>query len=571
MNIDLSPNLNLKVTANRWRSLKLYNAYRLLVAMLYFVTQSMLSSGYWWDSSRTDAFSLLVLGYFIFSLVSVASTWLEKPKLEINLPIQILTDIVFILLLMYAQNGSQSGVGLLLIITIASASLISEGRLAMFYAAVATIGILLVQSFNQVFGERNYDSYADAVMLSLSCFATAWLGYSLAKRTQQSELLASQRGVDVQNMAQINALITHEMQDGILVVDQDFKIKHSNMQAVTLLGLNQELSHQELSPQQQNTLEDWQAIDNLDYLQTKTLDEISPQIASMMLLWLDENKTSTGFLPTSAKPANTASANIVKIGSLSHELRVRFLPISDIRRQGAVIFIEDLSQLQTQAHQVKLAALGRLTANIAHEIRNPLSAISHANQLLQEDENADTSSKRLLQIISDNVQRVDQIIKDVLELNRRDRTNQETLNLGNFIQDFYTQFCTVEKIDHACFKLNMQLSDVFVAFDRRHLNQIVWNLCKNGWRHSKKVENSLRLNVSATEKTQTVHIEVSDDGDGIAEEVRSHLFEPFFTTESSGTGLGLYIARELADANGAKLQYRTSNAGTQFTLHIKKA
>jgi two-component system, NtrC family, sensor histidine kinase PilS len=570
MAIDLTPNLNLKLTANRWRSLKLYNAYRLIIAMLYFVTQSMLSSGYWWDSSRNDPFSLLVLGYFIFSLIAIAFTWLEKPQLDINLPVQILTDIVFILLLMYAQNGNQSGVGLLLIITIASASLISEGRLAMFYAAVATIGILLVQSFNQVFGERSYDSYADAVMLSLSCFATAWLGYSLAKRTQQSELLASQRGLDVQNMAQINALITHEMQDGILVVDQDFKIKHSNMQAVTLLGLKQEPSGQQLSPQEQGAPRDWQAIDNLDYLQTKTLDEISPQIASMMLLWLDEKKASPGFLPTSAKPANAAT-NIVKIGSLSNELRVRFLPISEVRRQGAVIFIEDLSQLQTQAHQVKLAALGRLTANIAHEIRNPLSAISHANQLLQEDENADSSSKRLLQIISDNVQRLDQIIKDVLELNRRDRTNQENFNLGNFMQDFYTQFCTVEKIDHACFKLDMKVADVIVAFDRRHLNQIVWNLCKNGWRHSKNVENSLKLTVSITEKTQIVHIEVSDDGEGIAEEVRSHLFEPFFTTESSGTGLGLYIARELADANGAKLQYKTSNAGTQFTLHVKRA
>jgi two-component system, NtrC family, sensor histidine kinase PilS len=561
MAIDLSPNLHFKITASRWRSLKLYNVYRLIIAVLYFVTQSMLSDGYWWDSSRTDPFSLLVLGYFVFSLVSIAFTWLEKPRLELNLPIQILTDIVFILLLMYAQNGSQSGVGLLLIITIASASLISEGRLAMFYAAVATIGILLVQSFNQVFGERSYDSYADAAMLSLSCFATAWLGYSLAKRTQQSELLASQRGVDVQNMAQINALITHEMQDGVLVVDQYFKIKHSNMQAFNLLGLKQEKS----------PLKDWQEEDHLAYLQTKTLDEISPQIASMMLLWLDEKKSSPGFLPTHAAPTNNAPANIVKIGSLSHELRVRFLPISDIRRQGAVIFIEDLSQLQTQAHQVKLAALGRLTANIAHEIRNPLSAISHANQLLQEDESADTSSKRLLQIISDNVQRVDQIIKDVLELNRRDRTNQESFNLDNFIHDFYTQFCIVEKIDAACFKLDIKAADAFVAFDRRHLNQIVWNLCKNGWRHSKNIENSLKLSVSMSEKTQIVHIEVSDDGDGMPEAVRSHLFEPFFTTESSGTGLGLYIARELADANGAKLQYKTSNAGTQFTLHIKKA
>jgi two-component system sensor histidine kinase PilS (NtrC family) len=245
------------------------------------------------------------------------------------------------------------------------------------------------------------------------------------------------------------------------------------------------------------------------------------------------------------------------------------LPTDERRQQGAVIFIEDWSHMQTQAHQVKLAALGRLTANIAHEIRNPLSAISHANQLLQEEDN-DPAIKRMLQIISDNVQRVDQIIKDVLELNRRDRTNQEVIHLENFITDFYGQFCAVEKIPEGCFKLEIKHADTLVSFDRRHLNQILWNLCKNGWRHSKNIENSLKLSVSVSTKTRIVHIEISDDGDGIPDNARSHIFEPFFTTEKTGTGLGLYIARELADANGAKLQYKTSSSGTQFIITLKR-
>ena len=379
-------------------------------------------------------------------------------------------------------------------------------------------------------------------MLSLSCFATAWLAYSLAKRMQQSELLASQRGLDIENMAQINALITHEMPDGILVVDQHFKIKHHNIQTETLLGLD---------------TENWQ---------DKTLGEISPEINQLMQDWMHESGHSQDY----------AVPNIIKLNTLSRELRLRFLPINDNRSLGSVIFIEDWSQMQTQAHQVKLAALGRLTANIAHEIRNPLSAISHANQLLQEEEDNNPATKRMLQIISDNVQRVDQIIKDVLELNRRDRTNQEIIYCENFITDFYAQFCAVEKIPNNCFSLALKNKDTLVSFDRRHLNQILWNLCKNGWRHCKQLENSLNLVVSLSEKTQTVHIEISDDGDGIPENVRNHLFEPFFTTEKSGTGLGLYIARELADANGAKLQYSTSNkpdsknAGTQFIIYVKK-
>jgi two-component system sensor histidine kinase PilS (NtrC family) len=242
----------------------------------------------------------------------------------------------------------------------------------------------------------------------------------------------------------------------------------------------------------------------------------------------------------------------------------------DNRKQGAVIFISDWSQMQTQAHQVKLAALGRLTANIAHEIRNPLSAISHANQLLQEEE-GDPTSKRMLQIISDNVQRLDQIIKDVLELNRRDRTNQESIHLESFMLDFYTQFCAVERIPAFCFKLECGDTNTMILFDRRHLNQILWNLCKNGWRHCRNEENSLKLTVSSISKDRTVQIEINDDGEGIPEDIRSNLFEPFFTTEKTGTGLGLYIARELADANGAKLHYQSSDNGTQFMMLIKKA
>ena len=555
MAIDLVASAEPKTTATRWRSLKLYNAYRLLITLLLLLTQGLINNDSWWQNVNADIFldffAAVAVSYFIFSVISIIFTWLEKPNIDITLPIQIIIDIGFIITLMHAQESNQGSIGLLLIITTASASLISEGRLALFYAAIASIGILLEQSYSVFVIAKSADNYTPAVLLSLGCFATAWLAYSLAKRAQDSELLASQRGLDVQNMAQINALITHEMPDGVLVVDQAYRIKHYNVQAQTLLGIDG----------LQSGYIDWH---------NKSLHEISPEIASLMQLWVEETEQSKGFEPTS----NTLP-NYLKFTSLSRELRLRFLPIAennepDNRKHGAVIFVSDWSQMQTQAHQVKLAALGRLTANIAHEIRNPLSAISHANQLLQE-EDSDPTTKRMLQIISDNVQRLDQIIKDVLELNRRDRTNQEPIHLENFMLDFYTQFCAVERIPAFCFKLKCDNADTMILFDRRHLNQILWNLCKNGWRHCKNEENSLKLTVTSLAKTRTVQIEISDDGEGIPEEIRGNLFEPFFTTEKTGTGLGLYIARELADANGAKLQYKPSDFGTQFIMLIKKA
>lgn len=544
MATDLFASLDNNINATRWRSLQLYNGYRILIALLFLVLQGLFNRNEQLLNLSGDLFSTLVFSYLIFSIISAIFTWLEKPSIDVSLPIQIIIDIGFIVLLMHAQEGSQSSIGLLLIITIASASLISVGRLALFYAAVATIGVLLEQAYRNIFLNEASSDFTPAVLLSLGCFATAWLAYSLAKRSQENELLASQRGLDVQNMAQINALITHEMDDGVLVVDHDLKVKHHNIQAVLMLN----------SDRATNTKEEAAGI-----WHNKPLSEISPELNNMLQNWMQETEPSQDF----------ALANILKLNTPSRELRLRLLPTDERRQQGAVIFIEDWSHMQTQAHQVKLAALGRLTANIAHEIRNPLSAISHANQLLQEEDN-DPAIKRMLQIISDNVQRVDQIIKDVLELNRRDRTNQEVIHLENFITDFYGQFCAVEKIPEGCFKLEIKHADTLVSFDRRHLNQILWNLCKNGWRHSKNIENSLKLSVSVSAKTRILHIEISDDGDGIPDNARSHIFEPFFTTEKTGTGLGLYIARELADANGAKLQYKTSSSGTQFIITLKR-
>lgn len=543
MATDLFAPVDSNINAMRWHSLQLYNGYRVLVALLFLFLQGIFSSERSPLTLSQDLFSTLILAYFVFSIISAIFTWLKKPAIDVSLPTQIIIDIVFIVLLMHAQDASQSSIGLLLIIAIASASLISAGRLALFYAAVASIGILLEHAYRSIFVDSSSGNYTPAVLLSLGCFATAWLAYSLAKRSQQSELLASQRGLDVQNMAQINALITHEMDDGVLVVDNTLAIKHHNIQAEVMLDNS-------LTPEDSDRQGDWL---------TKTLKQISPELDNLLQTWMHEIEHTLDF----------AVPNILKLNTQSRELRIRFLPISDNRQQGAVIFIEDWTHMQTQAHQVKLAALGRLTANIAHEIRNPLSAISHANQLLQEEDN-EPAVKRMLQIISDNVQRVDLIIKDVLELNRRDRTNQEIIYLENFITDFYAQFCAVEKIPNNCFKLEIKNADTLVSFDRRHLNQILWNLCKNGWRHSKNAENSLKLSVSVSAKAQIVHIEISDDGEGISESVRNHLFEPFFTTEKTGTGLGLYIARELADANGAKLQYKTSSNGTVFIMHVKK-
>ena len=553
-------NVSAPVASTHWRSTWLSILYRFIVActlVAYFF--------FWRDRNLLENYNSALylkvsITYLLVSLAAAVLTWprftglgfvglkfarfkpviLERLKFDHRLTLLTIADIGFIVTLIYAAGGLKSGLGLLLVVAIVVASLFSQGRFAFFYAALASIALLLEQSYQWVSWGENYVDYTHAAMLSLSCFATAWLAHSLAKRTLQSEALASQRGVDLENLAQINELITQEMQDGVLVVDKDFKLRHHNFQAEGLLGAGNQV---------------WSA---------QTLDECSPELADLMRYWISEDRG-----------VSNISSSAIKLSTEERELRLRFMPVGESRSQGAVIFIEDWSQIQTQAQQLKLAALGRLTANIAHEIRNPLSAISHANQLLQEQEEKilqrDPATQRMLEIISDNVLRMDQIVKDVLELNRRDRTQQETIALKDFLLEFRDQFCQVEKIPPLGFKIDLGEYSEQIAFDRRHLNQILWNLCRNAWRHSKRGEAGLTLSLDIPVNAHAIRLEISDDGPGVPPEDIQHLFEPFFTTESTGTGLGLYIARELCEANGGNIKYVPVQNGGLFIIHLKRA
>jgi two-component system, NtrC family, sensor histidine kinase PilS len=534
--LESLPDMHDWTTANRKRNLKLYNLYRLIVASILLMSQSIANI-----SSHVQTPVLLVkvlLAYFVFSFVFAAFSWSKRTNLEISLPIQTVIDIGFLLLMMHLFHQNQVGISLLLLITIVFASFISEGRYAIFYAAIASIGILLKETYKIYSSGQSADGYTNAALLSVSCFAAAWISHTLAVRMQTSERLASERGLDIVNLAKINALITQEMPNGVLVTGEGQQLKHFNQQFTLLTGLDDETLTNAI-------------------IEKKPLSSIAPDLAKLLDAWVAGGQDIV------------KSSEAVKLALPNRDLGIRFMPLSNAKNEGAVLFVEDWSQIQTQAHQVKLAALGRLTANIAHEIRNPLSAISHANQLMQED-NTDPAAKRMLQIIADNVQRLDQIIKDVLELNRRDRTNQESIQLNSFISDFYHQFCSVEKIDANAFTIQNSDQTIEIFFDRRHLNQILWNLCKNGWRHSKKNMGSLVLSIKISRNQQFVDVLVTDDGEGIAPSIQSNIFEPFMTTEKTGTGLGLYIARELAEANGAKLNFKTATTGTQFTLNVKR-
>ncbi len=512
-----------------WRPLLFLSLYRLVIAGLLVLIWVIVRDHSTWLDYDARLYPLAASGYLLFAMLAVIAAKIHWPRFNRQLTLEVMGDVVFITALMHASGGVRSGFGLLLVVAIAAASLVSQGRLALFYAAVATICVLLEQTWQILILSERYEDYTHAVMLSLSFFATAWLAHSLARRTAESEALASQRGVDLANLAEVNQRIIRDMPDGVLVVDQRLRLRQLNEQARTLLAL----------PEHSN--------------EDMRLDSCSPAVAGLLRLWI---------------AGSQGNESLSKLTIAGRELQLQFAPVGAGREQGAVVFISDMSQVQSQAQQLKLAALGRLTANIAHEIRNPLSAIDHATQLLQEDAGTEPVQRRLLDIVSSNVHRLDVMVQDVLQLNRRDRAKLEHIDIAAFFQDFRHHFCQIENIPENGFALEIPAGNLLISFDRHHLNQILWNLCRNAWRHGCKTTGS--LSIAITTNRNRIQIEVGDDGPGASEESLPHLFEPFFTTVSSGTGLGLYIARELCEANGARIEYAGSHSGAIFRIHARR-
>jgi two-component system sensor histidine kinase PilS (NtrC family) len=203
-------------------------------------------------------------------------------------------------------------------------------------------------------------------------------------------------------------------------------------------------------------------------------------------------------------------------------------------------------------------------------VRNPLSAINQAAQLLEEDGSVAPEGQRLLGMIRSNAKRIDRIVGEVLQLNRRDRQQPEVISLGDFVRALADEIVQAEGIPSGGVMIDIA-DDLLVMFDRGHLNQIGWNLVRNAWQHCQKQEGSIRITARPGYMGDAVICELSDDGPGVPAEFRAQIFEPFFTTRPGGTGLGLYIARELADANGAALELLAKSPGAIFRMTFKRA
>jgi two-component system sensor histidine kinase PilS (NtrC family) len=339
----------------------------------------------------------------------------------------------------------------------------------------------------------------------------------LRERIVETEALAAQRGLDLRNLVELNDYIIQHLRESIVVVDDQDRIRLINESAVKHLRNHSRSAEQELTG-------------------------VSSDLAEQLRAWRSG----------AHQPVTTLTS-----GDGSTTVKPHFAPLGGGRDGGVVIFLEDTSLIAERVQQAKLAALGRLSASIAHEIRNPIGAMSHAGQLLAESPGISGEEHRLTDIIRVNARRVSQIVESVLALSRRDKTHPERLQLGAWLEDFVREFSQTLELYEGAVTVADGSVDVEADMDPTHLHQVVWNLCDNAVKYASATAGAIavELRCGHLETSGRPFIEVADRGPGIDPQNVEKIFEPFYTGQPGGTGLGLYISRELTERNGATLRY----------------
>jgi two-component system, NtrC family, sensor histidine kinase PilS len=349
-----------------------------------------------------------------------------------------------------------------------------------------------------------------------------------AARLRESEALVKQREIDLANLNELNEFIVQHLRESILVVDASDNVRLINETAAQLLQGGAVPSGTALAA-------------------------VSPRLAYVLEAW---RKQSAGRRDNVGEIVGADGGTVI---------RPHFVALAESGSGPVLIFLEDTSVIADRAQQSKLAALGRLSASIAHEIRNPVGAMSHAGQLLRESPSLTDDDRPLTDIIEKNGIRVSHIIGNVLQLSRRDTTKQERLDVTAWLSGFIAEYEQTLQLDPASFRIDMDrnVGRIDVQFDPSHLHQVLWNLCDNALRHGTGPDAAGRVDIRAGRIAATGRpfVEVADRGNGVDPAQAERIFEPFFTSGSGGTGLGLFISRELCQTNGALLLYEPRPGG----------
>ncbi|QCR86274.1 two-component sensor histidine kinase [Moraxella osloensis] len=511
-----------------------YNGYRIIIA-IFFSFSFMLAL----KNAQHDYWVLINLFptffYFLFSIALFILYYFypKNPLLMVGLTV----DALVLTTMLYFSGGNDLQVILLFLVQVAAAFMLVRSNQAILLTIFAITLVIYQQFYQTLKNDVNYALVNNVASMAISFIGVAYLSYTLSKRLKQIELLSERQVNEVNALNAINNKIVQIIDQGVVVLSHDLEIFIANDTALEQLHLPK-------------------ALDNFNLL------DISPLLAARLAPIIQEPE-ETLIVRLGAATASTPLAVGIEPNHQSfNDLRLR---ITQLRQQYAIIFIEDLRHEFSRAQQLKLASLGQLSASIAHEIRNPLATISQASQLLMEEVNEADSGLSgdnilLYEMIYHQTIRVNKIIEDVLKLSRQQRPNFVYIEPKTWLNDFIQENFSGHDIFLHCH------TDKGFMFDNHQLAQILVNLINNGLRFSSKTEPHAFVTLQVYESGKSIHIDVIDTGHGVAKENIQYLFNPFFTTDSQGTGLGLYLSQAFCQANYANLEYVRSEGQTCFRM-----
>ncbi|PTU32709.1 sensor histidine kinase [Stenotrophobium rhamnosiphilum] len=505
-----------------WRLLRLLSLYRLVLISALLIAYETGFSGVIFEQTLSKLFRYTCDAYAIVALALLLPLFARRPSLTTQAQIQFAIDAIALGLLVYASGGVPNGMGILLITPGIATAILQTPRIALLQAAGATLVMFSEELLRQSSIGFVASEFTVTGFLGLMFFATMMSANTVAVRARRSEALAERVGSDLANMSRLNDSIIENMHTGVLVVNAQRRLRSSNTAAGRLLHTNLTNGH--------------------------ALATGAPELDIALRDWM------VGAAPT----PTVLSAGMV-------DVIPRFTRLGWGDDAPVLILLEDAGALREQAQQMKLAALGRLSASIAHEIRNPLSAISHAGQLLAESSELQGENQRLLGMIQRHGARIEKIIRDVLSISRRETREIATLPLRSWL----VRTANLYQEGHPLQQRPIELADIptslMVEFDPDHLQQVLFNLWDNSFEHAREYNVLVFVNAGPA-RGGAVWLEVRDNGPGIPEELVEQVFEPFFTTAAHGTGLGLYLSRSLCEYNQAKLVHVPQPEGTCFRI-----
>jgi two-component system sensor histidine kinase PilS (NtrC family) len=513
----------------RMTILRVYNYYRILISFLFLFLFLDSNFNAFIGKFNPELFQITSVIYLCLNIAVGLATffirveWLAKTAPAFAI---LLIDIICLTLLISASGGVTSGLGNFLIFTCAFGGSLILGRVSSVIPAIAFILVVYDEFYLFFLGENSLQSFFQAGILGVVYFVANVFFQTASQQLRKTES-------QVYTLEQINQLIIDTLKTGVVVVNSTGKIKSINNAGESFLRI----------PAAPDI-----AQDRLPY---RLIDKISTWKAS-------PQQGSVTFHTRETSPELIASFSTLGTAGADAD---------------TLIFIEDSTAVQQQAQQLKLASLGRLSASIAHEIRNPLGAISHAAQLLGESPDLSRGDLRLSEIIQNHCLRMNGVIENVLHMSRRTNALPVLLPLDEWLSQFVNEFLAGQR-GEPIIDIDIEPVDIKINTDPQHLAQILGNLCENGLRYSEEATQEARILLRSRLDSSSLcpYLEVIDFGHGVDESLVDNLFEPFFTTEATGTGLGLYLSMELCQANNARLSYsQTAHGGSCFRIAFLEA